>query len=152
MNLNFVPLNKDNWNECARLWCAGDVFVTPNVQSIAEAQFYPKALSRAVFVEDKMIGYAMYGEDEDDSEAWAIDRFMISRNHRRKGYGLEAMHCILDFGRASEFSRFVTSTALENYPMQGLLSKLGFETKHEIRDGEYLYFLFENGGSKVEAE
>ena len=151
MNLDFSALNKDNWETCAQLWDAEDQFVTPNIQSIAEAQFYPKAISRAICLSGEMIGYAMYGEDEDDAEAWAIDRFMISKRYRRNGYGLAALYRILDFGRARGFRKFITSTALKNQAMQGLLSKVGFTTDYEIRDGEYLYRLEDGSAPQVGA-
>ena len=151
MKLGFVALDKDNWKVCAQLWDAEDQFVTPNIQSIAEAQFYSKAISRGICVGEEMIGYAMYGEDEDDAEAWAIDRFMISKQHRRRGYGAEALCMILDFGRARGFREFITSTALKNHAMQGLLSKVGFTTEHEIRDGEYLYRLEDSSAQQAGA-
>jgi len=141
MNLDFVALNKDNWNDCARLWSSEDVFITANVHSIAEAQFYPKAISRAICLDGEMIGYTMYGEDDDDSAIWTIDRLMISSHHRRRNYGSEALRRIIDLGRTQGFSKFVTSTALKNLPMQAMLAKVGFTTEHEIRDGEYIYFL-----------
>ncbi len=86
----------------------------------------------------------MYGEDEDDAEAWAIDRFMISNKFRRKGYGAEALRQILEIGRERGFRKFITSTAIKNEAMQSVLSKVGFTTEHEVRDGEYLYYREEN--------
>lgn len=140
MKIDFVALDKDNWEECVLLWSSDDQYVTPNLRSIAEAQFYPKAISRAIFVSEEMVGYSMYGEDEDDAEAWAIDRFMISGKFRRKGYGLEALRQILEMGRTKGFQKFITSTAIKNEAMQKLLSKVGFSTRYEVRDGEYLYY------------
>lgn len=139
MKLNFIPINKDNWRACAQIWDTEDQFITPNIESIAEAQFYPKAISSAICVDENIIGYAMYGEDEDDAEAWAIDRFMISKPNRRRGYGAEALHSIVEIGRTRGFRKFITSTALKNHPMQNLLTKVGFTTEYEIRDGEYIY-------------
>ena len=143
MKIEFIALNKGNWEDCAKLWNSEDRYVTPNLRSIAEAQFYAKAISRAIFNGKQMIGYAMYGEDEDDAEAWAIDRFMISSQHRRKGYGSEALRSIIDTGRTRGFRKFITSTAVKNKAMQSLLSKVGFTTKHEIREGEHLYYFQE---------
>ena len=142
MNIEFTELTASNWESCAKLWSEEDKgFVAPNTYSIAEAQFYPKAISRAFTVDGKMVGYAMYGEDEDDPEAWAIDRFMIAKDSRKKGYGSSAMQAILDQGRERGFKKFITSTVTTNKPMQAMLEKVGFETEHEIRDNEFIYFL-----------
>ncbi len=142
MNIEFTELNAENWESCAKLTKKEDEkFVAPNTYSIAEAQFYPKAISRAFTVNGEMVGYAIFGEDEDDPRAWAIDRFMIAKEHRKNGYGYGALKAIIDQGRDKGFSKFITSTVTTNVPMQGLLSKIGFVTEHEIRDNEYLYFL-----------
>lgn len=144
MKIEFTKLDAENWEQCAKLWTEEDRgFVAPNTYSIAEAQFYPKAISRAFTVDGKMVGYSIFGEDEDDAKAWAIDRFMIAKEYRKKGYGYNAMKAIIDQGRERGFRRFITSTVTTNEPMQAMLRKVGFVTEHEIRDKEYLYFLEE---------
>ena len=144
MKIEFTELNADNWLTCAKLTTKEDEgFVAPNTYSIAEAQFYPKAISRAFTVDGNMVGYAIFGEDEDDPNAWAIDRFMIAKEYRRNGYGFSALKAIVDQGRERGFRKFITSTVTTNEPMQNLLRKAGFKTEHELRDNEYLYFLEE---------
>ena len=144
MEIEFTELTADNWETCAKLTTEEDVrevFVASNTYSIAEAQFYPKAISRAFTAHGEMVGYAMFGEDEDETEAWAIDRFMIAKVYRRKGYGHRALKAILAQGRERGFKKFITSTVTTNEPMQALLRKVGFSTNYEIRDKEYIYFL-----------
>lgn len=148
MEIEFTVLNAENWKACAKLWSEEDrEFVAANTYSIAEAQFYSKAISRALSVNGEMVGYAMFGEDEDDPDAWAIDRFMIAKAHRKSGYGFHAMKAIVKLGREQGFRKFVTSTVTTNEPMQGLLSKVGFVTEHEVRDNEYVYFLEDESAS-----
>lgn len=142
MKLEFIELNADNWKTCAKLTTEEDhKLVSPNTYSIAEAQFYPKAISRAIAVDGEMIGYTMFGEHDDHSDLWAIDRFMIAEAHRRNGYGYQTMNAILDLGRAEGFQKFITSTLPTNERMQNLLTKVGFFTKHELDDGEWVYYL-----------
>ena len=90
-----------------------------------------------------MIGYVLYGEDEDDPSSWAIDRFMIAKESRRKRYGTEALKAVIEAGREKGFRRFVTSTAEKNEAMRSLLTKLGFETNMEMRGNEIIYFIEE---------
>ncbi len=141
--IELVALDKDNWETCVNLTDKGDKHIYPNLFSIAEAQFYDKAISRAIYVDQEMVGYAMYGEDEDDPRAWVIDRFMIAKAFRRKGYGGEAIKRIMDLGRSRGYRRFTTSTESTNIAMRILLTKLGFETDLERRDDEILYFIEE---------
>jgi diamine N-acetyltransferase len=143
MKIEFVELNRDNWENCANLTDKEDNYIYPNLYSIAEAQFYEKAISRAIFSNEEMVGYSLFGEDENDSEVWAIDRFMIAKAFRRNGYGAEAIIAIVEEGRSRGFKRFITSTAEKNEAMQSLLTKLGFKTNLEKRDNEIVYFIEE---------
>lgn len=143
MKLEFRELTKENWEECAKLTDKEDSYVYPNTYSIAEAQFYLKAISRAIYVNESMVGYAMYGEDEEESDSWAIDRFMISKDFRRSGYGSAAIKEIIKEGKKRGFRKIITSTAEKNLPMRALLIKIGFETNLEMREGEVIYFIEE---------
>lgn len=141
-NIKLVELTKDNWQQCIKLWAEDDKgLVSPNVYSIAEAQFYPRAISRAIMANEQMIGYALFGQDDDDDDAWAIDRFMIGKQYRRPGYGIAAIHAIVDQGRNAGFKKFITSNVPSNTPMQTMLTQAGFSTKGELHDGEVVYFL-----------
>ncbi len=56
----------ENWKECAGLTLHENQrnFVPGNLYSIAEAQFYPEAPTRAIYNEsDEMVGFLLYGRD-----------------------------------------------------------------------------------------
>ena len=65
--MEFLNINKNNWKQCVNLTDKEDIFIASNLYSIAEAQFYPKANSKAIIVDGEMVGYIMYGEDEDNA-------------------------------------------------------------------------------------
>jgi len=90
-----------------------------------------------------MIGYVLYGEDEDDPSARAIGHFMIAKESRRKRYGKEVLKAVIEVGREKGFRRFVTSTAEKNEAMRSLFTRLGFETNMEVRGNEIIYFIEE---------
>jgi len=46
--------------------------ICPNVYLIAEAQFYPKAVPKAIYDGEQMVGYTMFGEDEYNSDLFFI--------------------------------------------------------------------------------
>ncbi|MCP4177480.1 MAG: GNAT family N-acetyltransferase [bacterium] len=139
--MELLELNSENWEECVSLHSKEDNFIASNLYSIAEAQFYDKAISRAIVVNGEMVGYVMFGEDEDKSDFFWIDRFMISGKFRRKKYGFEALNLLIDLAKSNpQYKKMGTSTHIKNLPMQSLLEKIGFYTKNEIKDDELIYY------------
>ncbi|WBW96353.1 GNAT family N-acetyltransferase [Oceanirhabdus sp. W0125-5] len=132
----------DNWNECInlKLYDEEKVFICPNVYSIAEAQFYPKAVSKAIYDGEQMIGYTMFGEDEDNPNLFFIDRLMISKDYRSKGYAFETIQLIIKEALKNGFNLIGTSIDLKNDKMQSLVKKVGFYTKNELDDGEIIFY------------
>lgn len=138
--MQFKELNKDNWNECVKLMDEGDIYIAPNLYSIAEAQFYDELFSRAIYVDEKMVGYAMYGEDEDDSTLFFLDRLMIAKAFRRMGYATKALYRFIEIGSKMGFKRFGVSSAQENINMHELLEKNGFITDHKVDEDNEITF------------
>ena len=136
----FRVVTRENWQECVALHSPDDTYIASNLYSIAESQFYPKAVSRAIYVDDQMVGYAMFGEDEERSNVYWIDRFMIGRGFRRKGYAVDGVSMIAERARAGGYERIESSTEPENAPMQRCFEKCGFRTDGEVRDGEVVYY------------
>ncbi|MFS0690596.1 GNAT family N-acetyltransferase [Sporosarcina sp. 179-K 8C2 HS] len=56
-----------------------------------------------------MIGFALYGIDEDDHGYW-IYRMMIDQKHQGKGYGKEAIQLVIDDIRSMKEERHQTIT------------------------------------------
>lgn len=97
-NVILRSITVENWKECIELQVRDDQerFVPSNLHSIAEAQFYPRAVSLAIYNdEDQMVGFTMYGVDE-ASGKWKIFRMMIDQAHQGKGYGRSAMEEVIE--------------------------------------------------------
>jgi len=134
-------LDKDNWLECARLWTEEDRFIAPNLYSIAEAQFYPKAVSRAIYDGDRMVGYVLHGEDEDHEDWYIIDRLMIAAPFRRKGLASEAIKAVFALAAAAgRFGIVRSSTEPDNAAMRRTFERNGFVTEGEMDGGEIVYW------------
>ncbi|GGG61289.1 GNAT family N-acetyltransferase [Paenibacillus radicis (ex Gao et al. 2016)] len=90
--IRLEQINRSNWEHCIRLKLKEEqqTFMASNLYSIAELQFLPGFKAAAVYLDDRVIGFAMYGVDPDDSNYW-IYRFMIDESEQGKGYGTEAM-------------------------------------------------------------
>ncbi|MBW9156694.1 GNAT family N-acetyltransferase [Clostridium tagluense] len=141
--INFKNITADNWKECINLKITDDEieFISPNVYSIAEAQFYPNiAVSKAIYDDEQMVGYTLFGEDEHDCKLFYIDRLMISKDFRYKGYAFETIQLIIKEAIKNGFNVIATSAHPKNNKMQSLLEKLGFYTKNEINDGEIVFY------------
>lgn len=97
MIIRLKPITVENWKAVTALELAPDQhdFVPSNLYSIAEAQFYPEARSRAVYNEaDVLVGYALYGRDVFTGK-WKVFRMMIDVAHQGKGYGKATMREII---------------------------------------------------------
>jgi diamine N-acetyltransferase len=139
--LRFVPVNRDNWQECIHLPISEDHkrYVAPNVYSIAEAQFYPGVVSACIYAGDEMVGYTLYGREEDDESMFWIDRLMIAEGQRGKGYGRAALLMIIDKAKKSGFSKIGLSTEPGNSNAIRLYESVGFRATGEIDDGEAVF-------------
>jgi diamine N-acetyltransferase len=140
--LRLVKVNRDNWEECIKLPTSEDHehFVAPNVYSIAEAQFYPDTVTAScIYADEEMVGFAMYGPEEDDPSLFWIDRLMIAEGQRGKGYGRAALLMILDEAKSKGFSRIGLSTEPENLKAIQLYENVGFKATGEIDDDEAVY-------------
>lgn len=120
------PVTAANWRACADLTIspAQAGFVPSNLYSIAEAQFYPDACSRAIYADDTLVGYALYGRD--DTGAWRIFRLMIDRNFQGRGYGKAAVLRVIAALEHCGASTISLSYEPNNHVAQKLYAGLGF--------------------------
>jgi diamine N-acetyltransferase len=121
-------VDKDNWEACAALTLAESQrgFLPSNLQSIAEAQFYPRARSRAVYSYDDLVGYALYGIDETTGH-WKIFRLMIDERFQGRGYGRGAMRVILEDIRQEKAEVVLVRYNFENEVARRLYESFGFK-------------------------
>lgn len=98
--ISLRPITKDNWEEAAKLEILPEQagFLTPNVFSIAESKFHDDLWTFAIYNGETMVGFTMYGQDPADGRYWII-RFMIDRNHQRRGYGRAALLSLIEHMR-----------------------------------------------------
>lgn len=140
MHISLHPITTENWRECAslRLYPGEEQFVAPNVWGIAERQFHPDLVTRAIYHGDMMIGFVMYYyRDRPDTSdpimghVWQVVRFMIDIEHRRKGLGKAAMRAVIEEIRQTpdrhECDAVMLSYRPGNEAAARLYTELGFE-------------------------
>ncbi len=145
MAVTLRPLTIDTWDDCIDLKVRDDQteFIASNLYSIAEAQFYPGTVCRAVYADETMVGFLMYGPDagyspvNERDAAYAVVRLMIDQEHQGKGYGYTAMAAAIGEIRATARCRYVyLSFTPENSRAERMYRRLGFLPTGVVADGE----------------
>jgi diamine N-acetyltransferase len=126
--ISLKSITAENWKACVNLTLAKgqEDFVPSNVYSIAEAQFYSDSRSRAVYADDVLVGYILYGIDE-SAGLWKIFRLMIDENFQGKGYGKAAMKSVLEDIRQEKAEVVLVRYSLENDVARRLYESFGFK-------------------------
>jgi diamine N-acetyltransferase len=148
MAITLRELTRDTWEECVDLEVAElqRNFVSSNLVSLAEAQFYPGMVCRAVYAGDVMVGFVMYGPDAEyapgEQGAYAFVRLMIDRRYQGQGYGRAAIAAVIDTIREVPESRVLyTSYVPENTHAGHLYAAMGFQDTGRLLDGEIILAL-----------
>jgi len=129
--LHLKTITKDNWVDAISLRVREDQvkFVASNAVSLAQLNFLENFHAKGIYHDDKMIGFSLYGMDEDDHEYW-IYRMMIDQNHQGKGYGKEAVKLVIDDIRNKKEDRHKTITLSyepTNEHAKRVYEKMGFQ-------------------------
>lgn len=143
MGISFKEVNNENWREVIDLKIAKEqekYLPHSNLISIAESKFYPKWVALAIFNSQSMIGFAMYGPDDEDEKTLWLIRYMIDEKYQGNGLG----HCALEKLLVEIKSKKLYNTiALSFHPESVVAKKLytsfgfkqfitGFEADDEV--------------------
>ncbi len=139
MTVTLKPVTNDNYYECTKLKVkeGQENFVAPNTFSIAQSQFFPGMQMRAVYADDTLVGFAMWGWDPDQPkpEMW-VWRLMIAGEHQGKGYGRTAMEHMITLLKIEGIMELFLSYAPDNTGGAAFYAGLGFEETGRVEHGE----------------
>ena len=140
MNITLREIGHANFHEVISLKV--EKYCASNLYSLAQAKIYPDSIPLAIYNDDVMVGFVMYGiEPQDNNEYW-IDRFMIDEKHQRNGYGEKALQILINtLKQDKSHDKIKISTEHENIVARKLYAKLGFYETGELHDGEALMIL-----------
>jgi diamine N-acetyltransferase len=95
--LHLQPITKENWLKAISLRVREDQvnFVASNAVSLAQLNFLENFHAKGIYLGEEMIGFALYGIDEDDHQYWMY-RMMIDQKYQGKGHGKEAIQLVID--------------------------------------------------------
>jgi diamine N-acetyltransferase len=144
MTVTLRPLTRDNlWAVVElKLHPGQEVFVADNIDSIANAYVEPTFVPLAVYANEELVGFVMYGQHPPNTGAWWVIRLMIDRAHQGQGYGRAAMEAVIAMmADRVGCEEIVTSFNPANAVALGLYTSLGFQPTGEIEDDEPLVCL-----------
>lgn len=150
MNVSLREITPKNFKECINLKVSDEqtTFVASNVVSIAQSKIYPTVNPMAVYADDEMVGFVLFGLDEDDGRYYLV-RLMIDEKYQGKGYGRAAVLAVIEKMRETEECReLYLSFVPENTSAEALYKSIGFERTGEISEGEIVMrFVMENNAN-----
>ena len=138
--ITLCEITKDNYMAIHKLGVKPEQekFVATNAQSLSQSQFHEDAWRRAIYADDKPVGFVMLSINRDKAE-YFLWRFMIDANHQSRGYGKQALHKIVEFIRTLPVAKtFYTSYLKGDGSPEGFYLNFGFQHPGEVEDGEHL--------------
>ncbi|HEX8736128.1 MAG TPA: GNAT family N-acetyltransferase [Pyrinomonadaceae bacterium] len=139
MNVTLREITPENFSEVINLDVAEDQkhFVAPNVKSIAQSKvYYPDAFPLAIYSDDELVGFVMYGYDRED-EKYYLGRLMIDARHQGKGYGKAAtLEVIRRMSEIDGCDAIYLSFVPENTGAEKLYASVGFEKTGKLNGSE----------------
>ncbi|MGG0124187.1 GNAT family N-acetyltransferase [Bacillus paranthracis] len=122
-------IDKRNWEEAITLSVTEEqqTLIASNLYSIAEVQFLDNFYAKGIYLDEKMIGFTMFGIDPDDNNYW-IYRLMIDEKFQGQGIGKQAIHLVIDEIRNNNAnsSIIMIGYAPENLTAKFVYKKAGF--------------------------
>lgn len=124
--LSLKPIDKNNWVEAIKLSVKDEQqsFIASNLYSIAEVQFLENFYTKAIYLDNKIIGFTMFGIDSDDGNYW-IYRLMIDKRFQGKGIGLQSIHLVIEEIRRNNNANI--SLIMIGYHPENLTAKFVYE-------------------------
>jgi len=148
MKINFREITEENWIECIFLTTNEDgkhhvceEFVASNALSIAQSKIQKGWTIKAIYNEDTMIGFTMYGYSY-EHDFYELCRIMIDHKHQGNGYGRAALIRVIDeMKKVESCNEIYLSFDTDNQRGQKLYESLGFQGTGKKLDDELLYCL-----------
>jgi diamine N-acetyltransferase len=148
MNIYLKDIDNSNWIECIQLTTneenehfVFEKFVASNALSIAQSKIQDGWITKAIYDEDKMIGFTMYGFSHEHN-FYEICRLMIDHKYQGKGYGREALEIVIEEMKKIKVCReiFLSFDPI-NQIGKNLYESFSFKDTGRVIDGEMLYSL-----------
>ena len=109
--------------------------VSPNAKSIAQGVFEPQARFRAVYADDRAVGFVLWIEPE-DADYLYVWRLMIDAGAQGRGHGRGVIEALGERARGLGYAALYLSHQQTVGNAGPFYEGLGFVPTGEVRDGE----------------
>jgi len=148
MNISFKEIDESNWLECILLTTNKEdkhyifeEFVASNALSIAQSKIQDDWITKAIYVNEAMVGFTMYGLSS-ESGYYEICRLMIDYRFQGRGYGKAALYKLIEeMNNVDGCKELYLSFDPNNIIARNLYESFCFKDTGRIVDGELLYCL-----------
>lgn len=139
MSISLREITKDNFKDCVDLKVAEEqkYFVATNVMSIAQSKVYSHMIPLAVYKNEEIVGFTLYGKDPESNKYYII-RLMIDEKFQDEGFGKQATLKLIErMGKNKDCNEIYLYFVDGNKKAEKLYFSLGFERTGVIdEDGE----------------
>jgi diamine N-acetyltransferase len=141
MSISLREVTKENWVQCIRLKLAPEQekLVASNVDSIAESKFEPHYVPRAIYSNEKVVGFLMYCSDETEAkDLYWLFRFMIDVEYQKQGIGKAALELALNEISKTNCRKLNIIYSPKNSVAAKLYASFGFKQVDIAEDGDII--------------
>ncbi|MHA2313777.1 MAG: GNAT family N-acetyltransferase [Candidatus Hermodarchaeia archaeon] len=138
--INLQEITRDNVKQVMDLKVKPEQekFIASNARSIAEGSTRKDAWYRAIYHNDKLVGFCMISDIPKKVEYY-LWRFMIDQQYQRMGYGRQAMEILVEHVKTRPKAKvFYTSCKKGKEGPEDFYLKMGFRHTGKEANGEYL--------------
>ncbi|MCL2015428.1 MAG: GNAT family N-acetyltransferase [Defluviitaleaceae bacterium] len=140
MNITLREIDQNNFDEVISLKV--EKYCASNLYSLAEAKIFSEAIPLAIYNDDKLVGFIMYGKEPRDNNEYWIDRLMVDEKYQKNGFGKRTLEIVIDKIKQDKTQdKIKISTNPENMVARKLYAKLGFYETGELHGDEVLMIL-----------
>lgn len=142
-SLKLIDITKSNWEDFCSMYPGdeGANFVSSNSYSIAQAHFEGFWITKGITYENKPVGFAMYGFDQ-ENRRYELCRLMINSTDQGNGYGKQVIPMILsDMIERFKCKQIFLSTGAKNKKAIKLYKSFNFLETGEILENEIVFCL-----------
>lgn len=141
--LSFRKVNETNEQEVRKVSLKPNqtAFIESVDECLAEAQEYPSWQPVAIYSDESVFGFAMYGSFGPNRHTW-IDRIIIDQKYQGQGLGRKAMEGLIEMvSEEYDVDVLYLSIVEENEVAYKLYTSLGFEymEDEEEPNGELIF-------------
>lgn len=88
MSIELREITRSNYLDCMRLQVKPEQsdFIASNTKSLAQSKYEPDWFPLAAYDGDTLVGFTMYGRDDEEGDWWII-RVMVDAAFQGRGYG-----------------------------------------------------------------